>query len=101
VPPLVPFIPLIAAGVTAGATIYSTLNQPDAPSFETQDLTELSERDDSLARDAIAAEQKALKEKRQRGRIPRIQTSPLGAIVGSENLDAPTLFGGGVAGRFR
>lgn len=77
--PLVPFIPLIAAGIGAAATGVAITEQPGAPSAPSATTTA---KDEAAAANAAAMAQASALEKR-RGLASTILTSPLGAAGGS------------------
>ena len=77
--PIVPFIPLIAAGIGAAATgvaIADRPSQPTAPSAQT------TEAEQAQAAEAASQAQATAIEKR-RGQASTILTSPLGASQAS------------------
>ena len=83
---ILPFIPLIAAGVGAAVTGVELANQPKAPVAPTQQATQT---DQAKAQDAAAlAQAQALQ--RRRGQASTILTSPIGT-TGSATTQVATL----------
>lgn len=84
--PIVPFIPLIAAGIGAAATGIAIAEQPSAPAAPTATDTAKSQADSASA--AALAQAEALQ--KRRGLAATMLTSPMGA-QGKANVEKATL----------
>ena len=73
--PIIPFIPLIAAGIGAAATGIAIAEMPQAPTAPTATQTATSEADAANA----AAQAQATALQKRRGMASTVLTSPLGA----------------------
>jgi hypothetical protein len=83
--PLIPFIPLIAAGVGAAATGIELANEPKAPAAPTIAQTSTQQAEAGEA----AAQAQAIALTKRRGMAATTLTSPTGA--GSANIQKATL----------
>lgn len=83
--PLIPFIPLIAAGIGAATTGYALANQPKAPEAPAPIVTQTKQ---GMAQDTAAMAQANALTKR-RGLASTILTSPMGTPSG--NTQSSTL----------
>ncbi len=83
--PAIAFLPLIAAGIGAAATVATTLDRPSAPAAST--VVE-NQTQQAQAQQAAAIAQASALEKR-RGMASTILTSPMGA--GSGQTTSATL----------
>ena len=77
--PIIPFIPLIAAGIGAATAGVELANQPSAPKPPTQQQTTTQQ---SMAGEA-AAQAEATALSKRRGLASTILTSPMGAGAAS------------------
>ena len=84
--PVIPFIPLIAAGIGAAATGIELTHQPSQPAAPSAQTT--SEQDAQAASAAAQAQASALQ--KRRGMASTELTSPLGA-PGSASIQKATL----------
>lgn len=84
-PPIVPFIPLIAAGIGAAATGIAIADQPSAPSAPSASTTQAQQAESANA--AAQAQAEALQ--KRRGLASTVLTSPLGA--GNATVQKATL----------
>ena len=85
--PIIPFIPLIIAGISAAATGIELTNQPGAPKAPTQVQ---SESQQAQAQQAAALAQAAALSRR-RGLASTTLTSPLGTSSGPAQAQTATL----------
>jgi len=83
--PVIAFLPLISAGISAAATVATTLNMPGAPSAPT--VVE-NQTQQAQAQQAAAIAQASALQKR-RGMASTILTSPMG--TGSGQTTSATL----------
>jgi len=86
VAPIIPFIPLIAAGVGAAATGIAIAEQPSAPAAPSQSAT--AQQDAEAASAASTAQAEALM--KRRGLAATQLTSPMG-VSGAATVGKATL----------
>lgn len=84
--PIIPFIPLIAAGVGAAATGVAIAEQPSAPTAPSASTTAQQQAESASA--AAHAQAEALQ--KRRGLSSTVLTSPMGA-PGSATVQKATL----------
>ncbi len=83
---IIPFIPLIAAGIGAAVSGVELTNQPSAPKAPTQTTSQTQQAETASA--AALAQAQALQ--RRRGLASTILTSPAG-VTGSAQTQTATL----------